>query len=189
MAWRLSHLVLAGELDNTTFGWTIGWLELEGFDQPLRFKWLGNCHPDLAGWRLRIHRVEPELPPEDDEDEPPRTYEHIDLDQSGHVGGITADQMVKHFELPVDEVARQLMEGKRPPFTWRKCFYLEWFSNTNGRAVVQSTCLAVERIGQRRFELTEQQWREQASQNAEQMGYFMTQIGDALESPESGEDE
>ncbi len=28
----------------------------------------GNCHPDLAGWKFRIRRVEPELPLADDEE-------------------------------------------------------------------------------------------------------------------------
>ena len=64
--------------------------------------------------------------------------------------------------------------------TWRKCLYLEWFSNRNGRVVIQSTRLAVERLGALAFELTEEQSVEQARQNSEEMNYFMFQIGDAL---------
>ena len=30
MAWRPSEWVLGGELDNTIFGWTKGWLEIVG---------------------------------------------------------------------------------------------------------------------------------------------------------------
>ena len=33
MAWRPEQLVLAGELDNTLLGWTVGLLELEGIDE------------------------------------------------------------------------------------------------------------------------------------------------------------
>ena len=54
--------------------------------------------------------------------------------------------------------------------------------------VIQSTRLEVERFGDRAFELTEQQWQEQRQQNRNEMGFFMTQIGDALESNEA-EDE
>ncbi len=40
--------------------------------------------------------------------------------------------------------------------------------------------LAVERIGTRAFELSEEQWCEQHRQNQQEMNYFMTQLGDAL---------
>ncbi len=73
--------------------------------------------------------------------------------------------------------------------TWRKSLYLEWYSNANGRVVFQSTCLDVERIGERQFELTEQEWCEQANQNAEQMDCFMTQLDDALDSCGPDEDD
>ena len=179
MAWRPERLVQAGELDNTKLGWTIGWLELEGIDQRLQLKLAGNCHPDLAGWKFRIDRVEPALPEGDRSPD----YSGISFDQSGHVGDITADQMIKHHEIPDDELARRLMAGEEPPFTWRKCLYLEWYSNKNGRVVIQSTRLAVERIGERAFELTDDQFKEQAQQNADELGHFMTQLGDALQDP------
>ena len=68
MAWRPERLVKAGELDNTRLGWTVGWLELEGVDGRLQLKLAGNCHPDLAGWKFRIRRFEPELPLTEDDD-------------------------------------------------------------------------------------------------------------------------
>lgn len=180
MAWRPERLVKAGELDNTTLGWTVGWLELEGIDQRLQLKLAGNCYPDLAGWRFRIHRVEPE---QSEVDAMP-DYSNISLDQSGYVGDITADQMIKHHEIPNDELTSRLMAGEKPPFTWRKCLYLEWYSNTNGRVVIQSTRLEVERIGERAFELTVDQWEEQAQQNADELGHFMAQLDDVLQERE-----
>jgi hypothetical protein len=184
MAWRPERLVKAGEIDNTTLGWTIGWLELDGIDQRLQLKLAGNCHPDLAGWKFLIHRVEPELP---DEDQSPN-YSSISRDQSGHVGDITADQMIKHHEMPNEELVRRLMAGEKPPFTWRKCLYLEWYSNANGRVVIQSTRLEIERIGERAFELSEDQWKEQALQNTDELGHFMAQLGDALQEREPEDD-
>ena len=180
MAWRPDNLVKTGELDNTRPGWTIGWLELEGIDERLQLKLVGNCHPDLAGWKFHINRIEPDSPKDFDGDEPP-DYSGISLDQSGHVGDITADQMIKHHEIPNKELARRLMAGEKPPFTWRKCLYLEWYSNRNGRVVIQSTRLEVERLGERAFELTEDEWRDQARQNSEEMNHFMAQLGDALD--------
>lgn len=179
MAWRPGRLVMAGELDNTHIGWTIGWLELEGFDERLQLKLLGNCHPDLAGWKFRIKRVLPEPGTDLDGDED-SDYSGISFDQSGHVGDITADQVLKHFEIGNDELIQRLRAGEHPPFTWRKCLYLEWFSNRNGRIVIQSTRLEVERIGERAFELTDEQYHQQRHSNQQEMDYFMSQLGDTL---------
>jgi hypothetical protein len=183
MAWRPNHLVQAGELDNTQRGWTIGWLQLDGFADRLQLKLAGNCHPDLAGWKFRIHRIEPELPSDEsqDDEDAPVDYSGISLDQSGHVGDITADQMIKHHDISNDELVRRLLAGEKPPYTWRKCLYLEWFSSTNGRVVIQSTRLQVERLGERAFELTEEEWQEQAKRNEEEINYFMAQLEDAMQ--------
>jgi hypothetical protein len=175
MAWRPTDGVLEGELDNTTLGWTIGWIRLRGRDEPLQLKLAGNCHPDLAGWKFRIVRTDP-IP---EWAEAP-DYDGIATDQSGTIGDVTADQVLQHYECSTDEFLRRLHAGDRPPTTLRKALYLEWFSIRNGRVVIQDTRLGVERIGQRAFELTEQQWVEQARQNQEEMGFFMHQLGDAL---------
>lgn len=60
---------------------------------------------------------------------------------------VNADQMLRHYECSCDEFVRRLHEGNPPPTTLRKSLYLEWFSNRNGRVVIQCTRLAVERIG------------------------------------------
>jgi hypothetical protein len=190
MAWRPDRLFQCGELDNTQQGWTIGWLQLDGFSDRLRLKLVGNCHPDLAGWKFRIHRIEAELPSDEsrsNHDASP-DYSAFSLDQSGHVGDITADQMIKHHDIPNDELVRRLVAGEKPPFTWRKCLYLEWFSIANGRVVIQSTRLQVERLGERAFELTEDEWKEQARQNSGELNQFMIQLTDALEDNEPKED-
>ena len=185
MAWRPQHLVRSGEIDNTSLGWTVGWLELDGIEQQIQLKLAGNCHPDLAGWKFRIRRTEPELP--EDVDASP-DYSDISLNQSGHVGDITADQMIKHHDMPNDELVKRLIAGEKPPFSWRKCLYLEWYGKTNGRVVIQSTRLEVERIGERAFELSEDQWKQQARQNADELGHFMAQLGDALQQREREDD-
>ncbi|MDA1051550.1 MAG: hypothetical protein O3C40_13860 [Planctomycetota bacterium] len=176
MAWRPADWVLEGELDNTTPGWTIGWIRLQGRDEPLRLKLLGNCHPDLAGWKFRIVRTDP-IP----EWVEPNDYAGIATDQSGTIGDVTADQMLQHYECSSGEFVRLAAAGNRPTTTLRKALYLEWFSQRNGRVVIQCTRLAVERLGERAFELTEEQWIEQAKQNNEEMTFFMHQLGDALD--------
>ena len=178
MAWRPSDWVTAGEVDNTTRGWTVGWIKIEGRDQPLQLKLAGNCHPDLAGWKFRIVRTEsiPQWA------KPLCHLDSIATDQSGHVGDITADQDTKHFECSDEEFVRRSNAGDRPPTESRKAVYLEWFSNNNGRCVIQSTRLAVERIGERAFELTDEEWDEQAKRNSDEMHHFMLQLSDVMES-------
>ncbi|MFT5525263.1 MAG: hypothetical protein ACI9G1_003046 [Pirellulaceae bacterium] len=175
MAWRLSDWVLEGELDNTTLGWAIGWVRLRDRDEPLQLKLAGNCHPDLAGRKFKIVRIDP-IPDWIEHN----SYTHITTDQSGTIGDVTADQMLQHFECSCDEFVERTYAGDRPPTSLRKSLYLEWFSHSNGRVVIQCTRLAVERIGERAFELTEEEWIEQAKQNNEELGFFMHQLGDAV---------
>lgn len=184
MAWRPSEWVLEGELDNTQLGWTIGWVRLHGRDEPLKLKLAGNCHPDLAGWKFRIVRTDP-IPDWADE----LRLDGIATDQTGTIGDVTGDQMIKHFECSPEEFVRRSYAGDRPETTWRKCLYLEWYSQRNGRVVIQSTRLAVERLGERAFELTEEQWFEQAKQNSEEISFFMHQLGDALNRAPTDEQE
>jgi hypothetical protein len=66
---------------------------------------------------------------------------------------------------------------------------LEWFSNHNGRVVIQITRLEVQRIGERAFELCIEQWKEQHRQNQQEMNFCMTQIRDALENQPPDSDE
>ncbi len=184
MAWRPSDWVLEGELDNTQLGWTIGWVRIQGRDEPLKLKLAGNCHPDLAGWKFRIVRTDP-IPDWADE----LQLDGIATDQMGTIGDVTADQMIKHFECSPKEFVERSFAGDQPETTWRKCVYLEWFSHRNGRVVIQSTRLAVQRVGERAFELTEEQWVEQAKQNSEEMTYFMHQLGDGLSDKSPDDDQ
>lgn len=149
MAWRISDAVVDGELDNTVRERVTGWIRLAGRAEPIVLDLSGDCHTDLAGWRFRIVRVDPV----------PQWAEPVNLDglateQIGEAGDITADQLLRHYDCPVAELLARIRAGEPPPTEWRKALYLEWYSQRNGRVVIQDTRLAVERIGQRAFELT-----------------------------------
>jgi hypothetical protein len=154
MAWRITESVVEGELDNTVKGRVTGWLRLAGRDELVRLELRGNCRPDLAGWRFRIVRLEPV----------PVWAEPVDLDrfateQIGEAGDILADQILRHFDCPVEELLARIRAGEPPPEDLRPALYLEWYSDLNGRVVIQSTLLGVERLGRRSFELTEEDLR------------------------------
>ncbi len=183
MAWRLANIVVGGELDNTTFGWTIGWIQLAGREEPLRLKLHGNCHPDLAGWKFRI--VCNEVRGEQDSR---LDVTGLATDQAGVIGDATAEILRRHCEWPVGELAGQIDKGSLPPTTWKKALYVEWFSNLNGRVVIESTQLGVERMGVQAFELTPEQYQEQAHRNQEELDYFLEQVADALAQRQDGGD-
>ena len=174
MAWRITDLVVDGELDNTVKGRVTGWLRLVGLDEPVRLELLGNCRPDLAGWRFRIVRLEPI----------PSWAEHVDLDgfamqQIGEAGDILADQMLRHYDCPVDELLARIRAGEPSPTDLRPALYLEWYSGCNGRVVIQDTRLGVKRLGCRTFELTADDLRlenEEGERRLEELrrqGYFI----------------
>jgi hypothetical protein len=154
MAWRISDSVVDGELDNTVKGRVTGWIRLSGRPEPLALDLEGDCHPDLAGWRFRIVRLDPV----------PTWAEPVDLsgiftEQVGHTGDITADQVLRHYDCPVGELLARIRAGEPPPTQYRKALYLEWFSQRDGRVVIQDTRLGVQRIGDRAFELTKEDLR------------------------------
>lgn len=166
MAWRIHDLVVEGEIDNTTKGLVRGWLQFS--DRPNRVTLFlkGGCHPDLAGWRFRITRRRPV--PEWAE---PADSTDLAMEQVGHAGDITADQTIKDSDCPTDELLARIRAGEPPPHIMRKALYLEWYSDRNGRVVIQDTRLGVERIGERAFELTEEDLarkREEAEQAVEE---------------------
>src|SRR5262249_54752765 len=54
MSLSLAGRVLRGEVSNTSWYSTDGWLEGRGLEHPLRLDLTGHCEPDLAGCRVRF---------------------------------------------------------------------------------------------------------------------------------------
>ena len=149
MAFRVSDLVVDGEIDNTVKGRVTGWIQFSDRSDRVRLDLRGNCHPDLAGWKFRIKRLRP-VPSWAD---PSDTGGLASL-QQGEAGDITAAQRLKDHDCSVKELITRTRLGEPPPFTWRKALYLEWYSDSNGRVVIQDTRLGVEFVGKRQFAIT-----------------------------------
>lgn len=167
MAWRIEDSVVEGEFDNTIKGRVTGWLRLLGRDELVRLELRGNCRPDLAGWRFRIVRRDP-IPAW----AKPMDLERFASQQVGEAGDILADQILRHFDCPVEELLARIRVGEPPPEELREAVYLEWYSDQNGRVVIQDTRLGVERLGTRAFELTKEDLRlenEQAKRRLEEL--------------------
>ena len=122
MAWRPTEYLLEGELDNTNPGKVTGWMRFAGMKEKVTFDLKGNFHRDIRG--AKIHFTgngwdgDPKAP----------SYMHgMSVEQTGEVGDITAGLP------PADYVSGQV--------------YIEWYSEANGRVVIELAQDQLEVIG------------------------------------------
>lgn len=131
MARRIHERVHRGEIDNRERGHVRGRVWLLGRAEPITLDLSGNCWRDLAGCLVRFENPQPKSEAKEDVD--------LAAEQSGVSGDITASRKVRVFDVPLEEALRRTKEGQTPPEHMANCLYLEWFSETNGRVVIEST--------------------------------------------------
>ena len=141
MAWRLHEHVLRGKIDNRTRGRVKGEVWLAGVDQPLVLELTGDCAPDLAGCELSFENPNPI----------PMTTKPPASQQRGPAGDITAARKVRVFDVPIEEALAMGKRGETPPEHMANSLYLEWFSELNGRVVIESADY--------RLQISEPAWR------------------------------
>lgn len=127
MAHRIDRAVLRGEIDNTVEGRTVGRLWLVGREEPVTLELIGDCWRDLAGAKLLFANPAPGEPMA------------LAPRQEGVVGDMTAS---RKFRVPLCELGECLAReaaGDEVPVVWKNSLYLEWFSRTDGRVVIE-TC-------------------------------------------------
>jgi hypothetical protein len=178
MAWRFEKMVIRGEIDNTVRGSVTGTLWLLGREQPMVLDLDGDAWPDLAGCKLSFENPNPI---------PQTQYdEGLSMIQTGSVGDITASQKLKKLLVPEEEWLKALEEKRfhEVPWVLSNSLYLEWFSNSNGRIVIQTTDYVLT-ISERQWEPDEHEQAAQAAINEENMRAYMEDLGRAF----SGEDQ
>lgn len=141
MAWRLHEHVLRGKIDNRTRGCVKGDVWLAGVDQPLVLQLTGDCAPDLAGCELSFENPNPIA----------MTTKPPAFQQRGPAGDITAARKVRVFDVPIEEALAMCKRGETPPEHMANSLYLEWFSELNGRVVIESADY--------RLQISEPAWR------------------------------
>ena len=179
MAWRLDQHVIKGEIQNRIPGKVTGLIWLKGLNQPVELKLKGNCYRDLAGAKLVFEN------PESTEG----NYTGLDICQEGVVGDITASKKVK---IPVDPETAigEFVDGKIP-YVIGNCLYLEWFSERNGRVLIETTDYKWT-VTLPQWSLSENEEIEQRLRNQQAMFDFMDNLANAIEPeddplPSSGE--
>jgi len=166
MAWRIERYVVKGEIQNKEPGIVTGRIWLKGLNQPLELSLTGNCYRDLAGARIIFKNPGPV---EGD-------YTGLDVFQDGVVGDMTASKKVK---VPIDP-EEDADENGSPSFRIGNCLYLEWFSDSNGRVLVETTDYKW-RVSLPKWSLSERQESEQREANQQAMFDFMNQLSEMLE--------
>ncbi|HEY9173760.1 MAG TPA: hypothetical protein VI136_15865 [Verrucomicrobiae bacterium] len=178
MAFRIHDSVVRGEIDNRVKGVVRGRIWVEGRAEPVVLELAGNAHPDLAGCLLTFTNPQKRVP-------------HHGLDalrpvQRGTIGDLTASRKVRVPAVPLEEFLNWPREKGRPPSRWANCLYLEWFSEANGRVVIESTDYELQ-ISPPEWRLTAEEEAERAEQAAAGMADFMGKLTAAIEQHQRGQ--
>jgi hypothetical protein len=178
MAFRIEDSVVRGEIDNRTKGIVRGKIWLEGRAEPLTLELKGNAHPDLAGCLLTFNN-------------PGSPFPHPHLEslaplQRGAVGDITASRKARVLDIPVAEAYLMAKRKEKPPEHLANSLYIEWFSETNGRVVIESTDYQLT-ISAPEWRLTEEEDQQRARDSEEAMQDFLKKLTDAVEQHKRGQ--
>ncbi len=167
MAWRTEASVIRGEIDNRVRGRVMGRIWFAGRKEPVELNLAGNCWRDLAGQRLEFTNPEPR----------PGDLGGLALVQNGTTGDITASRKVKVPEIPMDQLGEYYAAMKPWPWHWGNSLYLEWFSEQNGRVVIESAGYELKIVGEPAWEMTPEEEETQRRANGEAMTGFMDRLG------------
>ena len=171
MAWRIEETVIRGELDNRVQGRVTGRIWFTGRPEPVELDLTGNCWRDLAGRRLEFTNPEPK----------PGGPEKLAAVQQGRVGDITASRKVKVPDIPLDQIGEYYAAKQPFPWHWGNTLYLEWFSERNGRVVIETASFALKIVGEAAWEMTGPEEEVQRQANGAAMTGFMDQLTGAAE--------
>lgn len=119
MAWRPTEQLIAGELDNTVPGKVTGWLIFSGLEERVTLDLEGDFHRDIRRTKIRIRG-------EGQRDGATERMDGFAVEQKGQAGDITTGL---------------------PPSDYGEYPYIEWYSEENGRVVLELLPEQVEVIG------------------------------------------
>ncbi|MCH8149812.1 MAG: hypothetical protein IH987_17810 [Planctomycetes bacterium] len=112
MAWRPEPYLIDGHLDNTERGKVTGWIRFVGRDEKVTLDLRGEFHRDIRGAAISFHGPGREIA---DRQKAIAYMNSFSPLQTGRVGDIT---------------------GGRPPRDYGDP-YIEWYSDQNGRVVLE----------------------------------------------------
>jgi hypothetical protein len=170
MAWRIDEHVTRGEIDNRIRGRVTGRIWFVGRDEPIVLDLAGNAWRDLAGRHLEFVNPEPT----------PGLAPSFAARQKGTTGDITASRKVRVPEIPMSQIGEYYLAKKPFPWHWGNSLYLEWFSVTNGRVVIESASYQLTISPESAWDMTPEEEEAQRVANAAGLGTFMERASEAL---------
>jgi hypothetical protein len=178
MAFRIHDSVVRGEIDNRVKGIVRGKIWVEGRAEPVVLELQGNAWPDLAGCLLTFTN-------------PQKRFAHLQLDllrplQRGGIGDLTASRKVRVTDKPLEEEQEITRDKEKPPERMANCLYLEWFSEANGRVVIESADYEL-KISAPEWKMTPEEEAERANQAAVGMSGLMAKLTEAIEQHKRGQ--
>ena len=178
MAWRIHDSVIRGEIDNRMKGRVRGKLWLDSLDEPVKLDLAGNACPDLAGCLLKFKNPAKTFPM--------RKKPKFNPLQRGKIGNLSASQKVRVFTIPDEEAFAMIDRGEKPPERTANALYLEWFSEGNGRVVIESADFELN-ISAPEWRLTPAEEKQRAKDAEAGWAMFSKQLNDALEKQKRGQ--
>jgi len=178
MAFRIHDSVVRGEIDNRVKGIVRGQIWVENRAEPVILELKGNARPDLAGCLLTFANPQKRLP-----------HPHLDSlqpIQRGSIGDLTASRKVRVFDVPLEQALEMIRRKEKPPEHMANSLYLEWFSEANGRVVIESADYQLT-ISAPEWRLTPEEDSQRARQAAAGMDDFMRKLGEAIEEHQRGQ--
>ncbi|HOC00818.1 MAG TPA: hypothetical protein PKM43_18970 [Verrucomicrobiota bacterium] len=178
MAFRIHDSVARGEIDNRIKGVVRGRLWLEGRPEPAVLELRGNAHPDLAGCLLTFTNPQPRPRPSH--------IEGLAPVQRGTIGDLTASRKVRVFDIPTEEALGMIRRNEKPPERLANALYLEWFSEANGRVVIESANYVLE-ISPPEWRLTPQDEARRAQEAEAGMAGFIRTLDETIQRHQLGQ--
>jgi hypothetical protein len=178
MAWRIQDSVIRGEIDNRLKDRVCGKLWVNGLDEPVKLDLVGNACPDLAGCLLKFKNSAKTFPM--------RKKPEFNPLQRGKIGSLSASRKVRVFTVPDEEAFAMMDRGEKPPTRTANALYLEWFSEGNGRVVIESAGYDL-MISAPEWRLTPAEENQRAKDAEAAWEMFSKQLNDALEKQKRGQ--
>lgn len=180
MAIRLDKAILRGEITNEVRGRVTGRLWLANREEPVELNLRGNCLRDLAGCRLRFENPNPRPDP---------AAAKLASVQEGATGDLTASRKTRIPTVSEEELL-DLLDNRQPiPGRVVNCLYLEWFSESSGRVVIESTDFRLN-VDLPRWHMTAEAEREQIRENQSNFHSYLDSItGESMLEDDEEEEE
>jgi hypothetical protein len=106
--------------------------------------------------------------------------------QRGKIGNLSASQKVRVFTIPDKKAFAIIDRGEKPPERTANALYLEWFSEGNGRVVIESADFELN-ISAPEWRLTSAEEKQRAQDAEAGWKMFYKQLNKALEKQKRGQ--